>query len=167
MKIDSSFLYTKKITRRITINTKLRNTICTTLRKMAKHLRCSTFPPSSLYSAICKRDRRKLKHATATISLPNHFGIPWLFSVSSRTMSSISTASNKSMVTWMVSLKANYRWSSVPLKSEAMFGKKRKRTGVRHKVTFKALGPRNFSLSRSSPATANIMAMMGIKKTTR
>lgn len=153
MKIDSSFLYFKKTTSRITINTKLTNTNCTKLRIMGRYLRCLTFPLSSLFSAICKRDNRKLKQANVTITIPNSFGIPWGFGIvsvpfwlSSRTISSISTASNRSIVTWKVSLKESCWYSSFPLKSEAVFGKNRNRTGVRHKITLKVLGPREHLL---------------------
>ena len=42
----------------------------------------------------------------------------------------------------------------------------RKGIGIRQRVSFKVLEPRNLALSRSSrsPATANIKAMMGMKK---
>ena len=159
MKIDSSFLYLKKISRRITINTKLTHAICTKLRIMARHLRISTIPLSSLFSDICKRDTRKLKHASATISLPNHFGIPCLFSFSLRTISSISN-----------SIKQIYGYldgQSQSKLSVVVFDRNRKRTGVRHKITFKVLGPRNFVWSSSSPAAKNMVTVMGIKKTTR
>ena len=111
----------------------------------------------TLFSAICHGYRKKLIHTTDIIASRCFFGnVEFVFFVV-QNMSSISTASNRSIAIWTDNFATSSLFPSESNESLAVFTKSRRRWGVVQSTIFKACGVRELSFSISSRTNPNIL----------
>ena len=116
----------------------------------------------TLFSAICHGDRQKRMHTTHIMAISYPLEMLNLCSFSSKIMSSISTASKRSIAIWTDNFATN---SLLPelYESLAVFTKSSRRRGVIQSTIFKACGVRGLSSLISSTTKPNIITVFGNK----